>query len=240
VVAPTGRHETLVQQRLEIDVRLLAADEVEPEIGLPAGHGLQHLVGIGIQDPDPDLRVDLVVAADHLRQEVVHRRRHAGDAHLAHARGRHAPDAQQRRVQVVEQVVHLAREVAAHGGERHAARRAVQQPHAQGVLQLLDAAAERRLRQVDRLGRLAEILQLRHRAEGQQVVEVEVEGHGERFRIDAFSLSIDPNNAIHTHRSEGDDLTHAPDHPPLCPDARRHLARPVLPSRLATGRRDRA
>ena len=46
------------------------------------------------------------------------------------------------------------------------------------LLELVDPAAERRLRQMHRFGRFAEVAQLRHRAKGEQVVEVEVDGHG--------------------------------------------------------------
>ena len=53
----------------------------------------------------------------------------------------------------------------------------LQQARAQQVLQLVDAPAERRLRDVDRLRRLAKTAQLRHGPKGQQVVEIKVDGH---------------------------------------------------------------
>ena len=118
-----------------------------------------------------------MIAPDHLGQVVIDRRRHAGHRDLAHARGRDAANAKQGVVELVEQFAHLALEVAADGGQRHAPRGALEQPHAEGLFELVDAAAERRLRQVDRLGRLAEVAELGYRAEGEQVVQVEVDGH---------------------------------------------------------------
>ena len=83
--------------------------------------------------------------------------------------------AEQRAVEVVEQLLHLAREVAADGGQADAPRRAVEQAHAQRLLELVDAAAEGRLRDVHRLGGAAEVAELGDGAEGQQVVQVEVQ-----------------------------------------------------------------
>jgi hypothetical protein len=47
----------------------------------------------------------------------------------------------------------------------------------QGLLELLDAPAEGRLRQVNRLRGAPEVAELGHRAKGEEVVQVEVEGH---------------------------------------------------------------
>ena len=84
-----------------------------------------------------------MVAADHLREVVVHRRGHAGHRDFAHSRGGDAADAQQRGVQVLQQLAHLAFEVAADGRERDAPGGALEQPHTERLLQLVDAAAKR-------------------------------------------------------------------------------------------------
>ncbi len=118
-----------------------------------------------------------MVARDHLREEVVDGRRHAGDRHLAHARGRHTANAQERVVQVVQELLHFAIEVAPHRGQAHAPGGAIEQPYAERLLELFDAPAEGRLRHVQRLGRLAEAAELGHGPERLQVIEVEVDGH---------------------------------------------------------------
>ena len=133
------------------------------------------LVGAGVKDLDADLREALAVPHQHLRQVVVHGRRHAGHRDLAHPRRGDAFDAQQRRIELVEQALHLAQEIAADGSEADAPRRAVEQLHAERGLQLVDAPAERGLRDRHRIGGLAEVAQFGHRAEGLQVVEVEVD-----------------------------------------------------------------
>ena len=43
VVAPAGGDEAFLDERLELELALLCADEVEPEISLAAGHRGQHL-----------------------------------------------------------------------------------------------------------------------------------------------------------------------------------------------------
>ena len=79
---------------------------------------------------------------------------------------------------LVEELADLTLEVAADGGQRHATRRSFEQPHAERLLELVDAAAERRLREMHRLGCLAEAAQLRDRTKGEQVVQVEGDRHG--------------------------------------------------------------
>ena len=90
-------------------------------------------------------------------------------------------------VQIVEQLLDLAVEVASHRRQVHAPRRAVEQPHAQRLLQLFDAPAEGRLRHVQGVGRLAEAAELCHRAKRLEIVEIEVDGH-RRAPASGFAL----------------------------------------------------
>lgn len=141
-----------------------------------------------------------MVALDHLRQKVIHGRRHAGNRHLAHAARGHVAQAHEHAVQVIQPHAGLARKVTAHGRERDTAGGAVKQAHAQGFFELVDATAEGRLRQVDRLGRSTKALQLSHRGKGLDVSKIEfvVHGHGlsRRFAV-AQHASNDQNIAIH-------------------------------------------
>ena len=178
MVAPAGGDEALLEQGLELDLVLLPTDEIEAEVGFAARHRRKHLVGARIEDLDPDLRIALVIARDHLREEVVDGRRHAGDRDFAHAGGGNAPDAKQRLVKLVEQLLDLAVEVASHRREVNAPRRAVEQPHAKRLLQLFDAPAEGRLGHVQCVGRLAEAAELGHGPKRLQIVEIEVDGQG--------------------------------------------------------------
>ncbi|MNT72210.1 hypothetical protein D3C72_2107890 [compost metagenome] len=118
-----------------------------------------------------------MVDRNHARQEVVDGRGHRRDRDLSHSGGRHAANAQQGGVQRVQDVPQLAIEVPAHRSQADASRGALQKARTQSAFQLVDAPAERRLRDVDRLRRLAKTAQLRHGSKGQQVVEIEVDGH---------------------------------------------------------------
>jgi hypothetical protein len=118
-----------------------------------------------VENLDPDLRVALVVARDHLRQKVVDGRRHASNGHFAHARCSHAADAQKRVIEVVQELLHLAIEVAPDRGQAHAPGGAVEQSHAERLLELFDASAEGGLRDMQRLRCLAEAVELGHRPE---------------------------------------------------------------------------
>ena len=228
MVTPAGGHEAFLKQGLEIDADLLRPHEVEPEVGLAADHGGQHLVGPGVQQAHTDLGVALVVARDHAREEVVDGGGHAGDGDFPHARGSQPADPQQGVIEIFQQQLDLAREVAPDGGELHAAGGAVEQTHAERLLELVDAAAEGWLGDVHRFGGLAEVAQLGDGTKGQQVVEVEVDGHG-GLLIDANSGSIVRNVAIHGERGATQHPLHE-SHPALCPDARRNVARPLLPA----------
>ena len=73
------------KQRLEVEFRLLAAQEVDAELDLAVDHALQDRVGTLVDDADADVRVLLVEGPDHLGQEVVGCGRDAGDRHLAAA-----------------------------------------------------------------------------------------------------------------------------------------------------------
>lgn len=72
-------------------------------------------------------------------------------------------------VELIDLAAHLLQKSAAQQGQVHGARCAVEQPHAQYVLQVRNAARQRRLRQVQGLGGRSEALQIAHGDEGAQI-----------------------------------------------------------------------
>ncbi len=83
MVVAAGQHKGIAQQGLEQQVGLLGADEVQAEVRLAAGHAVQYDIGAFVHHLDADVGELRMKARDHRRQEVMRRRRHAGDRHFA-------------------------------------------------------------------------------------------------------------------------------------------------------------
>jgi hypothetical protein len=80
-------------------------------------------------------------------------------------------------------------------GQADPTRRPFEQAHAEGLLELVDPPAERRLRDVHRVGGLAEVAQLRDCTEGEQVVQVEVDRHGRSRSVASVMRIVDQSFA---------------------------------------------
>jgi len=78
---------------------------------------------------------------------------------------------------VQHQVARLRQKVAPGGGQLNLAGGAIEQPHLQQQLELLDAARERGLRQVQLLRGFDKAAQLGHAHKGLQAVKVDFGGH---------------------------------------------------------------
>lgn len=188
-------------QRFAADVELGTTDPAhrefaQVEIGdVGAGHrlGLQHDVEVTLAelfaqvdggvagDLDLQAREHLVHASEEIREPAMHDRFDHADAdhagvnllvghvvlHLAHQ---------------LDHALGIHQRLAAVRGQRHFARAAVEQAHAEILLQRGDAARHRRLRGVQALGGQAEIFQLGEPDEGFEETDVhgKVGSHDER------------------------------------------------------------
>ena len=79
-------------------------------------------------------------------------------------------------------LVHVGEQIAAGGGRMRPAADALDQPHAEPALQLLDLQADRRLRQVETACRGGKAAKLHHVGERLQVVEAEP-AHGSKYYL---------------------------------------------------------
>jgi hypothetical protein len=134
--------------------------------------GLEHVVGGQIEDADPDPRVLRVEVLDHPRQEIIGRGRHRRDRHLARGPVRELADAEHGGIQLVQEPLRLEEEVPADGAQAELPRVALEQLRAERRFELLDAAGQRRLRQVQRVRRGVETALLDHGDEAAQAVHV--------------------------------------------------------------------
>src|SRR5207248_6827043 len=151
VVTETRCDERLAQQWLELDRRLVASGHVEAKLRLAMRHRGKHLVRALVDDVHTNSRKAFVVLPKHGRQEVMHGGGDARECHLSPAIGRYVAYTEQDRVQVVQEATGLACEVPPDRGELDVSGIAVEKAHAERVLQLVDAPAQRGLRKVDRL-----------------------------------------------------------------------------------------
>ena len=117
MVVPADQQERVLQQRLELKVGLLRAQQVDAELGLAALDGLQDVVGREIEDADPDARVLRVEVLDDPRQEVVGRGRHRGNRHLPRGPVRQLADPEHSGIQLVQQPLRLEEEVPTDGAQ---------------------------------------------------------------------------------------------------------------------------
>ncbi len=145
VIAAAGDHVALLHKRFEIDFGILRAHETQTEIRLAIDHGAQYIVGAGIEDFDFDAWKLLVIARDHAGHEVVRRRGYAGDGDVAQSGRGDFADAEQCHVQIIEQPFHAGHEAASGLGQADLARGALEQLHAEGLFELFNTSAQRRL-----------------------------------------------------------------------------------------------
>ena len=113
-----------------------------------------------------DPRIGIAERAQRRRQAVAGERRHGRHRHLAHLQGEMLAQQVLGVVPVGQQAHGDRQQGLAFGGQRHAAGGAYQQLAAQGLLQVLDRQAQRRLRQVQALAGLGEAQALRHGEKG--------------------------------------------------------------------------
>jgi hypothetical protein len=177
MIATACGDEPFLQQDLEFDFGLLAAHEAHAEIGFAADYRAEHFVGARVEELDPDSRIATVIGGNDARQEIVGNRRHACDRHMTQAARGDVADAEQRDIKIVEQLFRARGENASYGRERNASGCSLEQPHAERRFELLDAAAQCRLRDVDRLRGFAEATQLDDSSKRLQIVQVEVDAH---------------------------------------------------------------
>ena len=87
------------------------------------------------------------------------------------------PHREQRRVELIEHASDERQELPSDVRQRHAPGRALQQGRSDRGLQSLDAAAERRLGQVQGLGRAMEPLKVHNCNKGTQIKGFEIDAH---------------------------------------------------------------
>ena len=145
MIATTGDNVALLHKRFELDFGILRAEKTQTEIRLAIDHRTQHIVSAGIEDFDLDPRKLLVIARDHAGHEVVRRRGHAGDGDMAQTGRGDFADAEQGNVEIIQQAFDAGHEAAPGLGQADLARGALEQFHAEGIFELFNAPAQRRL-----------------------------------------------------------------------------------------------
>ncbi len=164
-----GRHDgdqTLFEPHQRLEARQERRPEHQDEIDLVGGERRHRLLVVEHLDVECDERMQLAELADLARQEIERERLAAGDAHGAAAQSAQVFDLRLHAVDVVALLAQVMHEHFARGGEPHAARPALEQPRAEFVLQIHDAAVERRGRDVEVIRRLAD------RARARDLVDV--------------------------------------------------------------------
>ena len=109
------------------------------------------------------------------RQEIIGNGRHARDGHMTQAARGDVAYTEQRDIEIVEQLFSARGENASYGRGRNASGCSLEQPHAERLFELLDAAAQCRPRNVERLRCVTEATQLHDGSKRLQIVEVEVD-----------------------------------------------------------------
>ncbi len=182
MIAPARYDIPFLHQGLEIHFGFQRAHEAQAEIRFAIDHRAQYVVGAGVQHLDLDPRKLPVIMRDHPWHEVVSRRGHASNRDMAEPGRGDFADAQQCHVQIVQQALDAGHEPPSGLGQADLARGALEQPHAEGVFKLFDAPAQGWLGNAHRIGCLAKAALLDHGTEGLQVIEVEVDRHGDYSR----------------------------------------------------------
>lgn len=158
--------ETILVQRRELQAIEAQRLEGDAQLDATVAHHLHHLFVDHVVHRHVDPRVGIAECAQRCRQTVAGERRHGRHRHLAHLQGEVLTQQILGVVPVGQQAHGNRQQRLALGRQRHAAGGAHQQLATEGLLQVLDRQAQRRLRQVQALAGLGEAQALRHGEKG--------------------------------------------------------------------------
>src|SRR5581483_6153575 len=167
-----GEQERLLEQ--EFAVKLIVVDRQREDRGVEAAFAQlpQHDLGFLLDEQQFEPREAFADARDHVRQQVRPERREDAEPD----RSRFGIERASRdRADLLDFVEHLARalgDLAADVGEQHLARRALDERHAELILELLDLRGEGRLAHEARFGGAAEMLVFRERHQISEIAQV--------------------------------------------------------------------
>ena len=149
--------EALLERHQRLEVRQERRPEHQHQIDLVGGERRHRLFVVEHLDVEADQRMELAELGDLARQEIERQRLAAGDAHGAAAqapcRSSICDFMRSTSPLLLAQVMH---EHLAGGGQPHAARPALEQLRAEFLLEIHDAAIDRRGGDVEMVGRLAD------------------------------------------------------------------------------------
>jgi hypothetical protein len=129
------------------------------------------LVGRAVVHHHTHLRMRLAEAPDRRRHQKRGQGRRDGQADAAALQLRELAEIGRERIDVAQDALGRRQHVVGRGRRLQRARGAVKEPRAQALLELADQHAHGRLRDVELLGRGAELAQLMHCEEGAQLAE---------------------------------------------------------------------
>ena len=151
----------------------------QAEIDLLARHALLDPAGVGVVQVHRDAGIRLAKGVQDAGHGLERDRGQRGHAHAAPPALGDIAYVGDGRLEVVQQPFDRGQEFRAVVGQDHAPRGAVEQPHAQFLLELVDLDGQRRLRQRQPLGRRGEAAFAGHPDEGLQMLQRDV--HHARF-----------------------------------------------------------
>ena len=167
-------HARLVEERLDVESALVDRRPDQRDVGVAVADAAARVVEAHVLDAHlcaGDVRGE---RAQRDRREVERRRRQQTDTQSPGASERGVARELDRVGHAVEQHARALEQRLARRGQRDPPRRSLDELHAHPLLQLTDVDAERRLGEVEALGRAREVALLRDRDERPQVLELDV------------------------------------------------------------------
>ncbi len=177
MVASASGHVNVPHQRHKFKMRLQPPGKADAEIGLAAGDRLNDIACAAVDQLNAHARIAKPEAVYHVGHEIVGRRRHRGDGDQPGTLLADLIDIGQHRFDIHQQLIRTLGKSLPVQRQGHAPSGAIEQFAAQRVFQLFNPAAQRRLRQADRLRGQPKIAVLHQRAEGIKIVEIKIHGH---------------------------------------------------------------
>src|SRR6185312_15056029 len=103
-----GHDETLLADRVKLNLGFVHPDNVDSKVGFAFHDGVQHFVRAVVNHPEADFRIQLAIAANDTRHEVVHGRWYATDRNDSTARRRDFLNGEEALFKIVEDLPRLA------------------------------------------------------------------------------------------------------------------------------------
>jgi len=187
MIAMADKHVRIIKQMLKIEIGFRRIADVDAELRLAAADAFKSLRNQAVEYAQSDERKFCSEFPDDAGQEMDGRAWQRCDGDLTALLMFDAPDRDKGRIELLQQAPCHRFKRPAGGRGKHAPRRSLKQRHVKLGFKALNPSRERRLRQIQMIGRLVKASELVDGEKGAQIEQVEIDAH-RTLKVKIFAL----------------------------------------------------